>query len=473
MRLDSALLPKEIYFYRISEYKRKAQSVNERVKKAVEAATDTKVLVIGDKNLGKTPEVFKESFPGKTAMIVLPDKITYDIAGKEVEEAFKNSDVKLAPTYMFDVPGFHAEYKYVEELEPLFKDNDIIPVAIGGGTINDICKLVAAHVNKPYMCVVTAASVDGYTAFGASIIENGAKKTFSCPAPRVVFTDLSVIAGAPKSMTAAGYCDLAAKIPAGADWILADIVGNEAMHDVAWHIVQDGLGDALGDPEGIRDGKISALDKLVEGLMLGGFAIQAMNSTRAASGAEHMISHIFNMRDILFNGRPISHGFQVALGTLATTALYEEAFKFDISNLDVDACVSAWLSLDELKEKIRNRLAGTNFVQRALDESEAKYICKEDLRKELQNLKDNWPEIKAKLQRQLLPLAELKRRFEVVGAPVRPSQVGVSKALMRQIIEEAQLIRRRYNILDFLVRTCLFEKALDGIFGEGGIWKND
>lgn len=446
------------------------KKMTQRVKKALEATTDTKALVIGNDNLSQTPELFKEMFPGKTAMIVIPDKITYEIAGRAVEDAFKNSDVKLAPTFIFDVPGFHAEYVHVEELEPKFKDNDIIPVAVGGGTINDICKLVAGRLKKPYMCVVTAASVDGYTAFGASITEDGAKKTFDCPAPKAVLVDLNIVAGAPKSMTAGGYGDLAAKIPAGADWILADLAKYKPIHEVAWHIVQDGLADALGDPEGIRDGKTEALGNLVEGLMLGGFAIQAMNSTRAGSGAEHMISHIFNMRDILFNGRQISHGFQVALGTLITTALYEEVFKRDIANLDVDACVAAWPSFEEIEKHIHERFAGTDFISRALNESKAKYISKEKLREELEFFKNNWAQIKERLQKQLLPFAELRRRFEIVGTPTHPSHLGVSDEKMKSIIKDALFIRKRYNILDFIDRTNLFDECVDALFAKGGVF---
>ena len=51
---------------------------------------------------------------------------------------------------------------------------------------------LAAHRagRESYLCVATAASMDGYTAFGASITHEGAKQTFSCPAPRAVVADL-------------------------------------------------------------------------------------------------------------------------------------------------------------------------------------------------------------------------------------------------------------------------------------------
>ena len=97
----------------------------------------------------------------------------------------------------------------------------------------------------------------------------------------------------PSSMTASGYADLMAKVPAGADWIVADILGVEPIDETPWNIVQGGLHDALANPEACRCGDAQALKALAEGLMLGGFAMQAYpRSSRPASGAEHQISHM-------------------------------------------------------------------------------------------------------------------------------------------------------------------------------------
>ena len=55
-------------------------------------------------------------------------------------------------------------------------------------------------------------------------------------------------------MTASGYADLIAKIPAGADWIIADLVGAEAIHPLAWKLVQGPLRDTLSNPVGCASG---------------------------------------------------------------------------------------------------------------------------------------------------------------------------------------------------------------------------
>src|SRR5204862_59690 len=82
-----------------------------------------------------------------------------------------------------------------------------------------------------------------------------------------------------------GYADLAAKLTAGADWILADALGAEPIDPRAWAIVQGGLRDSLADPAGARAGQESAIAPLVEGRMLGGFAMQWAKTSRHAPAA--------------------------------------------------------------------------------------------------------------------------------------------------------------------------------------------
>jgi hypothetical protein len=62
------------------------------------------------------------------------------------------------------------------------------------------------------MTVGTAASMDGYTAFGAAITKDVYKQTMTCPAPRAVLADLNIMRKAPPRMTSSGYADLLGKV---------------------------------------------------------------------------------------------------------------------------------------------------------------------------------------------------------------------------------------------------------------------
>ena len=168
------------------------------------------------------PEVFNKFFPGRKAKIIA-DIHTWPVLGEKVYGLFVEAGI---PTEKFIImeEEFHAEWEYIEMVDKEL-DGGYIAVSVGSGVINDLCKLCSHHHEQQYLTLPTAASVDGYSSFGASISYQNSKQTFSCPAPVAIIADIDVIAAAPKEMTAAGYADLAAKVPAGAEWMVADLMG--------------------------------------------------------------------------------------------------------------------------------------------------------------------------------------------------------------------------------------------------------
>ena len=306
--------------------------------------------------------------------------------------------------------------------------------------------------------------MDGYTAYGASITYQGAKQTFSSPAPQAVLADIENIRNAPSLMTAAGNAGQFAKIPAGADWILADALGVEAIDKKAWSIVQDGLKDALADPKGAKEGKEDAITPLVEGLMLGGFAMQWSKTSRPASGAEHQFSHLWNMEHHTHQGETPSHGFQVGVATLAVTRLYEKLLESPVEQLDVEACCKMWPDWEELEKNAVEMFQDTDFLETAITQSKDKYISKEGLAAQLEKLKVVWPELKEKLKNQLVPSDKLEESLQLVGAPVTSEQIGISKERMKSSFFRAWHIRSRFTVLDVAVRTGWLDKWLDELY---------
>jgi glycerol-1-phosphate dehydrogenase [NAD(P)+] len=417
--------------------------------------------------LSRVPELFREQFPGKKA-IVIADVNTWRVAGKDAFELLKTAGIAQDDAFIYADPELYAAYEYVDELVTRLKDTDAIPIAVGSGTINDLTKLSSHLTGRQYLCVATAASVDGYTSFGASVTAKGAKQTFNCPAPQACLADTDIIGKAPAEMTAAGYADLFAKITAGADWILADRLEIEPIDPKAWSIVQDGLHDALSDPEGVKNGNPLAIGKLTEGLMMSGFAMQWLQSSRPASGAEHYFSHLWDMEHHRFNGQHVSHGFQVSIGTIAEAALYEQVLKTPVENLDVEAVCSAWPTLEELDRQTETVFKGSGFLERCLNETRAKYVTREQLARQLRLLKERWPEIKQAVGAQLVPFETMRQRLQLTGAPVEPEQIGISKERLRRTFVHAPFIRSRFTILDLAVRTRYMLGWLDALFGCSG-----
>jgi glycerol-1-phosphate dehydrogenase [NAD(P)+] len=436
---------------------------------ALQSARETRDVLIGRNNLHEAADIFQKQFPGATAQIVC-DEIEFGLAGSKLTSAFEAAGIKLLKPFIFVDPELYAEYRFITQLENGLRSHNAIPVALGAGTMNDLTKLAAHNVGRPYMCVATAASMDGYTAFGASITYQGSKQTFNCPAPVAVVADLEIIRQAPSEMTASGYADLMAKVPAGADWILADALGVEKIDQTAWDIVQGGLREALSNPKAVHDRDVDGINGLTEGLMMGGFAMQWSKSSRPASGAEHQFSHLWDMQHHTHNGKAPSHGFKVGIATLAITALYEELLKMPLEKLDVARACADWPDEKELETFVRKEFANDGFAEKAWEETRAKYVNRAELGVQLEKLKQLWPTLQKELSTQLIPYTQLKQMLQQVGAPVEPEQIGISRERLKKTFVQAYYIRRRFTVLDVARRAGILDGCLDALFGATGTW---
>lgn len=438
------------------------------VDRALRSACDTELLTVKDGLRHQAAEAFASLFANEPAMIVA-DEHTFAAAGRDVYDSFRRAGSQVAEPFIFG-PHVYANIECVEELQAALMKQPGIPVAVGSGTLNDLTKLAAHRLNRPYLVVATAASMDGYTAYGASITASGSKQTFDCPAPAAVLADLEVIAAAPAVLNAAGYADLLAKIPAGADWIVADALGIERIDRDVWNTVQQFLHAWVDSPRAIAMGNPAALRRLVHGLMMSGFAMQAAKSSRPASGAEHQFSHLWDMQHHTHDGEPPSHGFKVGIGSLASIALYEELLNHDLSQLDARASVAKWPALDRMNAEIAEIFDSDELRDVALREVQAKYLPREELSRQLERLQHGWPALREKLTTQLIPFDRAQAMLREAGCPAQPEEIGISRERLKTSYRQALSIRRRFTVLDLAQRAGLLDAALDRLFGPGGRW---
>ncbi len=426
----------------------------------------TKVCVLGDHVLEEIPTHFRQNWPGKTPVLIA-DENTWAAAGRQVDQILKAAGLPPAQTHIFPgTPKIHADYAYVKQLVPIEKG--YVPIVVGSGTLNDLVKRSSFEAETGgYMCVATAPSVDGYTAAGAALLVDGFKKTVPCPAPLVILADNAVIRTAPMPMVAAGYADLAAKIIGGADWYLAAGVGEEPIDPIPWNMVQKNLRKWLGNPEAIKAGDSEALAGLFEGLANTGFSIQYYIDSRPASGSEHLFSHIWEMDNLMYQGDCPSHGFKVGIGTLISTAMFEELFSHSQEEMARICDTMPETSPEKRKAQVDALLEGSPIHKAALDVSLAKLKTGEALRKRRATIVAAWPELKEKTSRQLFPFQEMRSKFVAMGCPVNPSEIGADLASLRRAVYGASMIRKRYTILDTLMEVGLFDQVFDSIVNSG------
>ena len=445
--------------------------MSDLIERALLTATDTRTVIAGPDAIAAVAESFRATFGDRPALVV-GDERTMSVAGDAVMEALASGGVRVVDPYVFPgEPELYAKYENCELLRDALRDVDAVPVAVGAGTLNDVVKRAAGELERPYLVVATAASMDGYTAFGSSIAVGGYKQTLDCPAPAGCVADWTVLAAAPAVMTASGYGDLLGKVPAGADWMIADAVGVEPLDDNVWQLVQGPLRASLSRPEAVAAGELAAIGELAEGLVMSGLAMQAHASSRPASGAEHQFAHLWEMEghgtDV--TPRRLSHGFKVAVGSVAMAALYERLLLRDLARLDVDAAVAAYPDAAALEARVR-AVHQPHVVDEIVAQALAKHLTPEQLRQRLELVASLWGGLRSRLQAQLIPAAELQRMLRAAGTPAHPYDIGLGWQQFRDTYRRAQMIRKRYTALDLLLETDLLDELVDELFAPGGFW---
>lgn len=441
------------------------------IQKALSTAKDTKAIVIGEDVLDQTGKMFKDLFNDKKALLVA-DENTFGAAGEEVVASLEEAGVQIIDRMIFPgKPTVYADYDNVSKVREHLKGlDDTVICSIASGTLNDISKLASGELKRPYMNVCTAASVDGYAAYGAAITRDGFKITRECPAPAGLIADLKVIANAPARLTATGYGDLLEKIPAGADWILADRLGVEAIDDYTWSLVQGPLRQALANPAELGSGNPAAIAGLAKGNIMSGLAMQALSSSRPASGAGHQFSHTWEMEGHGLDWEPpLSHGMKVGIGTVASLALWQEFLAMDIDNLDIEKVVAATRPKEEVEARVREYIID-KIEDVAVKHTLSKYLEGDALRERLQTLKDNWADIRESCSKQIISPEQAIEDLKAAGAPYHPEQIKIYWDRFRKTHIQAQMIRPRYTVFDVLVDLGALDSVIEHLFSPEGFW---
>jgi len=194
-------------------------------------------------------------------------------------------------------------------------------IAIGGGRAIDYCKYIALITQLPIISVPTIVSNDGFCSPLSSMLVNGARRTIKTKIPEGVIVDTQILANAPEIFLYSGIGDLFCKITAIFDWKLAFNKTGEYVNDFAATVSRNAVETFLQ----YRDRNIcntGYLDIIVSSLMMSGIAMEIANSSRPASGSEHLISHAYDK----YAKTPSLHGLQVGVATYPVSYLQSHTF---------------------------------------------------------------------------------------------------------------------------------------------------
>jgi len=438
--------------------------------RALAKASVTRSVVVERDALEQAGAVIAALQPSRACCIVA-DSNTMRAAGDRVTAVLRGAGIALEDTIVLDeAPRVKPRADTARQVSTRLAASGALPIAVGAGVINDITKYASELASTPYVCVAAAASMDGYAASGAAMLDDGFKRTLSCAPPVAVIADLDVIATAPARMATWGYGDLAGKVVAGADWMLGDAAGEDPIALEPFALVQDHVRAWLCNPQGVAARETEALRGLMHGLIVSGFAMQAHGNSRPASGSDHQLSHLWEMEHLSVDGEPASHGACVGIGAVAMLALYEWLLERDVPTAVARIGVGAMVDPQRIDDEVAASFNEPSIVASARIEAMAKFSTREGRASRLAALANKWPDLAARLRAQLVSAATLEHWLRACGGAWHPAQLGISMTKLATDYRRARLIRRRYTVLDVLEDLGWLDDAIDALFSPGGFW---
>ncbi len=276
-------------------------------------------------------------------------------------------------------------------------------LAVGAGTLNDIAKYVGFLRGVPSGIFATAPSMDGFSSGVTPLIEGGFKITRPAQVASDVLIDLSVLAAAPRMMIGAGVGDILAKDCCLTDWKISSLLTGESYNEPAAALMYEALGACKQSLPAIASGGEEGVARLMDALLVSGYAMVVAGNSRPASGAEHHMSHFLEM-DFLRRGERIPlHGVKVGLGTAVSLYLYRTLS----ARAPFEGCEAVY--------EVAKRLPSEEWER------------------------------------------EILRTF---GCPTRFSELGVAEATVRDMFTSAYRIRDRFTVLTLYCTYGMMTPAL-------------
>ncbi|MBA4493044.1 sn-glycerol-1-phosphate dehydrogenase [Paenactinomyces guangxiensis] len=265
------------------------------------------------------------------SVAVVADRNTFAAAGQTLCQALSREEISfhlcvIQENEWGDVIADEASI--VQVLLEVPKDENPI-LAVGAGTIHDIVRFVSYQTDKPFISVPTAASVDGFTSAGAPLVIRKMKKTVQAAPPAAVFADLDIIGKAPKALNAAGFGDMLGKFTSLADWRFSRHMAQEPFCPLAYQITKEALFSCISHIEEIANASAEGLRALTAALLKSGLSMLLARHSRPASGAEHHLSHVWEMELLKENKKQLLHGAKVGVASVVISELYQKLSRLD------------------------------------------------------------------------------------------------------------------------------------------------
>lgn len=420
---------------------------------------DIEEIVIEDNAIRRLPEILNRHFYKK--LCVVCDEHTEKAAGFQVYGELTKAGYDFSKVLYHEPELVPDEQALVYLFTQVPQDCDLI-IAVGSGTINDLCRYVSYKMKIDYYIVGTAPSMDGYASNVSPLIIRHLKTTYTARPARVIIGDLQVLCEAPMPMLAAGVGDILGKYVCLADWKLAHKINGEYLCPEMVALVQKSIEKVIQNTEAAAKREKDAVAAIMEGLVLSGIAMSYVGNSRPASGSEHHMSHYWEMMFLMEHRPDPLHGTKVGVATVAALRLYEmlkEKKDIGFPQQAPDFSYEIW------EEEIQNAYGPAAPGVLKLEREIGKNTDQEVMRRRRIWEKEQekiWPVLEE------LPLAKtVEQILKSMGAPTSPAELAVPPETFKRGIYFAKDLRNRFGLLQVLFDFNLqevFSKKLEEEF---------
>ena len=352
---------------------------------------------------------------------VLYDTNTYNLPGMVHVRADKE--------IVLEAKGLHSEKGLIEAVIPQLDDPDVI-ITVGSGTLMDFARYPAFKLGKPFVAIPTLASSDGFTANICSVVIDGHKRSIPMSAPALVVADLNIISGAPMFLAVSGVADILSKHISLTDWKIASLVSGEYYCERVAALARQSLDMMSACAEGMLRGERPDFEAMTMAQMISGLTMQMLGNSRAASGAEHLIAHLVEMKPPRFETSRGIHGECVGVGTIICADEYHRMARKTPKARPFEPLSESWI-----REKFGSLAEGI------IKENENDVLASFDP----QNIVDNWQTICGIIDG-IPEAAELAAVFRGLDGKYRLSDIGIDEALEPEILDISAAIRNRLTL---------------------------
>ena len=391
------------------------------------------VATVVEKNLLENlPDRLSDYLEAQHLGIVF-DPATYDAMAKDVI-AKLGGKYTITPVDLGKKPKPRIDT--ADQLRRTLAPCDAV-IAVGSGTINDLCKYVSFRLGVPYAVIATAPSMNGYVSSTASLIFGRQKSSVQAHQPKALFADVGVLCEAPRKLLRAGLGDVLCRSTVQSDWLLSHRLTGSPYDGSVFDKIIPLEAEMVAQARLLTEKDPTFTKLLMRLLILSGQAMHDVGSSAPASQAEHMVVHMYDMIYGEERGVESFHGEQVAVASVAVSRIQ-------------DKLLVKKPKIKPILEKVDRfeRLFGKDEGKRLFEIYERKAIDQEKAEALAAKIESNWADIKAEIEELRLPSSKYEMTLKKANCPTTYRDVAWHKDRFEHCLTHAHLTRDRFTFLD-------------------------